>query len=194
MFTVENVCDVGEGMTLFEDFALEDWALLQLRMDLALTMLIWKKDVADSDRPGIPMGDFEFYFNKFFKKTIQAAAYGKQSFKEITEMVKDTVTIDEDKNVVLSALPEDAEPTIELLLKHTEHQREARQRRLDAGDDSATLKFTHAVLHGGNAKQQGNNWQKNQGGNSNANWQKNNQGGPVFGKGKGGKGAWGKAR
>merc|ERR1711964_900781 len=46
VLAVENVCDVGEGRALFEKFAFEDWALAQIRYELLLMALVFKKDVA----------------------------------------------------------------------------------------------------------------------------------------------------
>lgn len=149
---MEDVCNVGGGRTLFEKFGPEDWALLQLRCELVLLTMVFKKDVADSDRPGIPIDHVGFYYNRFFNKPLTVGLYNKVALKDLVEMVKETVCIDVDANLLRLALPEDTDPTLELLLRHTEAQRECRQRRLDAGDDTATLQFQPPVLQPGGVR------------------------------------------
>lgn len=51
-------------------------------------------------------------------------------------------------------MPEDPEPTLELLLKHTEANRGIRQRRCAAGDDSAKLEFAKEVCQLGGVRTQ----------------------------------------
>lgn len=95
-FFVENVCDVGEGLTLFEDFEGEDWALLALRSELLLLTQIFKKDVADADRAGIPIDHVAYYYNKFFQKPLLPKQYNKDTVPDVVSMVKDTVCVDEE--------------------------------------------------------------------------------------------------
>merc|ERR1712217_429095 len=63
------------------------------------------------------------------------------STKELCDLVKDTVTIDEDKKVLMSTLSEETEG-FDILVKLTEENRRERQRRIDAGDETAKIKFS----------------------------------------------------
>merc|ERR1711912_77034 len=59
-------------------------------------------------------------------------------------MGKDTMTVD-DKNMVVCLKDEDLEKP-EIFLKLTEEKRRERQRRIDAGDETARLKFTPPLV------------------------------------------------
>merc|ERR1712217_244953 len=60
---------------------------------------------------------------------------------ELCDLVKDAVTIDEDKKVLVSTLSEETEE-FDILVKLTEENRRERQRRVDAGDETAKIKFS----------------------------------------------------
>merc|ERR1712048_336160 len=143
IFSIENVCDVGNGEPLFLDFESHDWALMTLRWELHLLATAFKKDVADPDREKIPEQHFSFYFNKYFKKNLNTKNFGKESVKDlVASLVKDTVTFDGEPCMFGSNLTEDAAP--DMFVKLTEEKRRERQRRIDAGDETARLKFNPA--------------------------------------------------
>merc|ERR1712151_501819 len=141
IYSIDNVCDVGNGEPLFLDFEAHDWALMTLRWELHLVAVAFKKDVGDPDREKIPEQHFSFYFSKYFKKSIQPKNFGKDSIKEVVAAyVKDTVTFDGEPCMFASNLTEDAAP--DMFVKLTEEKRRERQRRIDAGDETARLKFS----------------------------------------------------
>merc|ERR1712048_1028282 len=89
----------------------------------------------------IPEQHMAFYFQKYFKKPINPKMFGKDSVKDlITGFVKETVTIEGEPAMFSSNLTEEAQP--EMFVKLTEEKRRERQRRIDAGDETARLKFT----------------------------------------------------
>jgi len=100
------------------------------------------KDVDDAARP-IHESNLGFYHQKYFGKKVQATAYGKKDEKEVLAMVKDTIEITDE--VVKSLLDADLDSP-DTFVKFAEESRRERQRRIDAGDDTAKLKFQPAVL------------------------------------------------
>merc|ERR1712151_282539 len=143
IFSVDNICDVGNGDPLFLDFETQDWALMTLGWELHLLVTAFKKDVGDADREKVPEQHVEFYFQKYFKKAIQPKTFGKDTIKElVAAYVKDAVCFDGEPCMLGSKLSEDTAP--ELLIKLTEEQRRERQRRLSAGDETARLNFKPA--------------------------------------------------
>merc|ERR1712151_91410 len=143
LFSIEDVCNVGNGEPLFLDFEAHDWALMTLRWELHLLATAFKKDVNDEDREKIPEQYLQFYFQKYFKKNINPKSFGKDDIKDlVTAFVKDTVTLEGEPLFFSSNLTEDAQP--DMFVKLTEEKRRERQRRIDAGDETARLSFTPA--------------------------------------------------
>merc|ERR1712048_736608 len=143
IFAIENVCNVGNGDPLFLDFEAHDWTLMSLRWELHLLAVAFKKDVGDPDREKIPEQHFAYYMNKYFKKSVNAKQFGKDNIKDVvTAYVKDTVAFEGEPSMFGSNLTEDAAP--DMFVKLTEEKRRERQRRIDAGDETARLKFNPA--------------------------------------------------
>jgi len=141
IFAVENLDDMKDGEPLYAKFAHEDWALLQLRFELYFLQLGFRKDVDDDDRPGVHDQHLAFYYTKYFRKSLNIKHFNVATNKELCELVKDTVTLDKEKKVLMSALSEDTE-AFDIFVKHTEENRRERQRRIDAGDETARIKFS----------------------------------------------------
>jgi len=106
---------------------------------------------------GIHEQHLAFYYNKYLKKQFNVKYYGKDSNKELLELMKDTVAINESTSVIEAQLSEDIE-TFDIFIKMTEHSRREREKLLAAGDESARLKFSqpqeqprqrHGWDHGG---------------------------------------------
>merc|ERR1712060_829744 len=78
--------------------------------------------------------------NKYFKKSVNTKQFGKDNIKDVvTAYVKDTVTFEGEPSMFGSNLTEDAAP--DMFVKLTEEKRRERQRRIDAGDETARLKL-----------------------------------------------------
>jgi len=149
IFTVEDVTDVGNGEPLFKEFSFEDWVLVQLRCELYLLVKAFLKDVDDVERTGVALKHLEFYYNKYFGRNLVSKAFGYESLSELLAPLKDTVVIKsgsdgEDRDTVELAL-EDVE-TLDAFVKFSEGQRRERQRRIDAGDETAKLKFANDCM------------------------------------------------
>jgi len=141
---VADVNDTGKGEPLYKDFTFEDWALLQLRYELHLLQIAFKKDVADPERAGVHDTHMAFYYTKYFKKTLSPKAFAVSDNTELTTLVKDAIGWGADEKVLTTTLEEDAEPSA--CLKMSEDNRRERQRRIDAGDETARLKFMPAAI------------------------------------------------
>lgn len=140
---VSDVCDIGNGEPLFKDFGFTDWALLQLRYELFLLQAAFKRDVDDADRPGIHEDHFIFYYSKYFQKQLNTTSWGVESNAELVTLVADTVEFN-DAKILVTSLEEDID--LEMLVKFTETQRRQRQRRIDAGDETARLTITPQAM------------------------------------------------
>eukprot|EP00930_Biecheleria_cincta_P069928 TRINITY_DN575_c0_g3_i1.p1 TRINITY_DN575_c0_g3~~TRINITY_DN575_c0_g3_i1.p1 ORF type:complete len:877 (-),score=289.78 TRINITY_DN575_c0_g3_i1:28-2658(-) len=138
VFTVEDVMDCGNGEPLFANFAYEDWTLLSLRYELHLLLHFFKKDLNDPDRPSFGEKHFGYYYNKYFKKNWNLQLFAVKKLEEVLDIVKDTATVGDGGFLK----PEQAEETaVEQFAKLTEEHRRERERRVDAGDETAKLKF-----------------------------------------------------
>jgi len=136
---VKDVADIGSGEPLFANFAFEDWALLSARAEFHFLLHAFKKDLNDLDRPSFTEKDVAFYFNKYFKKAFNLKNFGTDRFERFVQLVKDTLAVNGKSALLEAVLPEDT-PASAFVKLAEEHRRE-RQRRLDAGDESAELKF-----------------------------------------------------
>lgn len=146
IFAFEDVRDVGDGTPLFENFTFEDWALTQLRAELYLLLRGFQVDCDDNER-AIHEDHLAFYYNRYFRKQLAHAPFGVPSLKEVLRMVKNTVTVDADTHAVSSAVNELDSP--DFFVKLSEECRRERHRRIDAGDETARIKFTPAAMQGG---------------------------------------------
>lgn len=137
---IEDICDIGEGVPLFLGFENEDWALVFARWELHLLATAFKKDVDDPDRTAIPEQHVSFYYNKYFKKHLSLKTFGKDSLSEVVALIKESVSLEGEPAMLSSNLSEDV--SVEHVMKLTEENRRERQRRIDAGDETARLIFT----------------------------------------------------
>merc|ERR1712139_408346 len=103
-------------------------------------MLVWsfKKDTDDPDRVGIPLDHLGFYYNKYFQKSINCKAFGVAETKELLAFIHDAVVIKD--SLLVSQLTDDIDH-LDIFVKLTEEQRRERSRRIEAGDETARLKF-----------------------------------------------------
>jgi len=153
IFSVEDITDIGNGEPLFDKFTFEDWALLSLRFELYLLAAAYKKDVNDPGRIGIHEANVQFYYSRYFQKQLNPKYYGVDNVIDLTKLVNDCVCFDTTNNVLLVVLPEGTDE-IDIFVKMTEESRRERQRRIDAGDETARLKFSSLLQHQQTQQQQ----------------------------------------
>jgi len=140
---VEDICDLGNGQPLFSSFGFEDWLLLSTRYELHLLMYSFKKDLDDADRPSFTEKDLPFYYHKYFKKVFNYKTFNCDCLAKLVDLISDTVQIAEKSAFLQPQLPEETD--FALFVKFVEEGRRDRQRRLDAGDESAELKFNRTA-------------------------------------------------
>merc|ERR1712151_1286386 len=114
--------------------------LLSLRYELFLLVQAYRKDVDDEERIGIHETNLAYYFNKYYHKNLNPKDYGKEANQGLVDFVKDAVTLDKETNVLKSDM-EPEQDSLDIFVKLTEESRRERQRRVDAGDETARLKF-----------------------------------------------------
>mmetsp|Transcript_2096 Transcript_2096/g.4308 ORF Transcript_2096/g.4308 Transcript_2096/m.4308 type:complete len:534 (+) Transcript_2096:892-2493(+) len=140
---VEDVSDVGSGEPLFSSFEYEDWVLLEMRYNLHLLMLSYEQDLNDPERPTFHESHAAFYYTKYFKKSLDLKSFKMEKLSQLLEVMTDTAIIQEDgmlKNVLPASTP------ISQFVKLCEEHRRERQRRVDAGDETAMLKFARVAV------------------------------------------------
>lgn len=135
---VEDIENIGDGTPLYVDFQYEDWTLLAARYELHLLLHAFKKDLNDPDRPTFKEAHLAYYYNKYYNKRFIIENFGVEGFGEFAELVKEVLAVTE-KGFIEAQLPEDE--AIANFVKQTEEHRRDRQRRVDAGDETALLKF-----------------------------------------------------
>jgi len=139
VFAVEDVMDLGTGEPLFGNFKFEDWVLLTARYELHLLMHSFKKDLNDPDRTKIPEKDLGFYYNRYFKKSWSLKNFNVEKLSDLADLVKEVLKFPEGASCLECVSEEDTPPAT--FLKMAEEHRRERQRRVDAGDETADLKF-----------------------------------------------------
>lgn len=139
--SVEDITDLGDGQPLFSKFSFEDWTLVSTSYELHLLLHAFKKDLDDADRTSFAEQHLSFYYNVYFKKPFNFKTFGVEKLKDLLEHVKEAVSVGD--NGMLQALQSDETPAA-LFVKHIEEYRRERERRLDAGDETALLKFSRA--------------------------------------------------
>jgi len=139
VFGVEDVMDVGNGQPLFSEFVYEDWTLLSTRYEIFLLLHAFKKDLNDPDRPSFNESHLSYYYNKYFKKSFSYQTLSVSGIQAFVKLIKEVLTVDESLTLV-GKLPEDT--PLKNFVQTAEDHRRDRQRRVDAGDETALLKFT----------------------------------------------------
>merc|ERR1719215_474920 len=103
VFGFDDVDDVGTGEPLFSRFTADDWALLNIRVELHLLAHSFTKDAGDDDRIGMHVNHLGFYYNKYFKKPMAVKSNDIEDIKDFLYRVRDTVRL-YPKNQVLEPL------------------------------------------------------------------------------------------
>jgi len=166
VFSVEDVMDIGNGEPLFAKYAYEDWALLTLRFELHLLIHAFRHDLGDPERATFHESHLPFYYNKYYKMAFKVKNFGVEKIEDLVDMVKDTAEIS-GKNCLEAQLSDDT--PMDNFVKLTEDHRRDRMRRLDAGDETAALKFTRPAPstpapQKSSGGQQSSSWQSSRGG------------------------------
>lgn len=142
VMTVENIDDCnGKGTPIYGKFEFEDWTLLTIRWELWCLVKAFAKDINDADIPGVTEAHLAFYYQKYYKKPFTLKNFSVTELSELVALLKDALSVNAGK-VLETSLDEDT-PS-ETFVKLTEENRRERERRVDAGDETAKLKFPRA--------------------------------------------------
>uniref|UniRef100_A0A7S1RDC4 B30.2/SPRY domain-containing protein n=1 Tax=Alexandrium catenella TaxID=2925 RepID=A0A7S1RDC4_ALECA len=140
VFGINDILNIGANTPLFKDFQFEDWTMMSLRFELHLLAHAFRHDVEDTERAGIHLDHLAFYYNKYYKKALSTKYYGLETFKELVDLVTDSVYVTK-KQVIESQLDAEME-CLQIFAKLTEEARRYRQLRLALGEESARLKLS----------------------------------------------------
>lgn len=139
---VADVKDLGNGEPLFSKFEFEDWSLLSLRFELHLLLHSFRRDAGNLERTSFIESHLLFYYNRYFTKNLMLHNFAVDCTSKLFEFFEDALALDEtgqSYKVPRALLPEDT--AFDKFMKFAEEQRRDRQRRVDAGDETACLKF-----------------------------------------------------
>jgi len=143
--TVLDVHSAGEqGQPLYAHFKYEDWIILSWRYELHLLVHAFLTDAADADRQGIPEDHVAHYYSLYFGQQFEPTLkLGVEGIPEILKLLKEPrlelVEQVPGRRILLSRV--DREAPSEDFVSGTEKYRRDRQRRVEAGDESASLSF-----------------------------------------------------
>ena len=126
----------------FCSFAYEDWALLNIRLELHLLMVAFRQGSDNTAESCIPIKLLPTLYKKGFNKQFILANYGVSEFSDFVDIINDTVIIRGGK--LQPKLGPDSEPG--LFVQLTETHRRVRTRRFDAGDESVLLKLRAGLV------------------------------------------------
>merc|ERR1719221_686410 len=119
-----------------------------LRYEIFLLLRGFEKDSGDPERV-LHEDHLNFYYQKYFQKQMNPKAFGVADVKELLAFIQDTA-VWSDERVLTTPLSEDT--SLDMFVKLTEEGRRARQRRIDAGDETARLKFERSAMQQGSSR------------------------------------------
>eukprot|EP00927_Polykrikos_kofoidii_P041707 TRINITY_DN3554_c0_g3_i1.p1 TRINITY_DN3554_c0_g3~~TRINITY_DN3554_c0_g3_i1.p1 ORF type:complete len:1017 (+),score=238.02 TRINITY_DN3554_c0_g3_i1:76-3126(+) len=140
VYEVEDINNIGNGRPLYAHFTYEDWMLLSLRFELHLLVHAFRRDVDDPDRPSFHQSHLNFYFNKYYQRAFSIESFGCTTLEELVALIKETIVIDKTSSFVNSLCASDMPH--EKFVRVVEEHRRDRQRCIDAGDETARLRFS----------------------------------------------------
>lgn len=141
VWTCDDLVDVGEGMPLFAKFESEDWTLAGLRYEFHILLHAFTKDVPEDSRPGIHKDLLAHYYSLYARRQLIPEQCGCETEDALLEMMADVMCVGDDGILIAD---QEEESTNATFVKLTEEARRDRARRIEAGDESARLKFVQA--------------------------------------------------
>eukprot|EP00928_Gymnodinium_smaydae_P018837 TRINITY_DN1717_c0_g1_i1.p1 TRINITY_DN1717_c0_g1~~TRINITY_DN1717_c0_g1_i1.p1 ORF type:complete len:883 (+),score=208.59 TRINITY_DN1717_c0_g1_i1:47-2650(+) len=135
---VEDLNDIGHGQPLFAHFVYEDWALLSVRFELHLLVHAFRKALEDPDRASFPESHLEYYYSKLFHKSFSVKAFACETFADLVKMINESIDVKDDGYL---HTPLEESTSHSMFVQLTEQHRRDRENHVNAGDESARLKF-----------------------------------------------------
>lgn len=115
---------------------------MTLRFELHALTHAYRLDLDDKERYSFHEANMEFYYNKYFKKTLNLKQYGVSTVLELLRLVEDTVEAGPKNFVLVTHLSDDT--PMANFVRLAEDGRRERLQAIDAGDESLVLKFIRA--------------------------------------------------
>merc|ERR1712136_512590 len=138
-----SVHDADEkGTPLYANFKYEDWLILSWRIELHLLATGFLNDVDDPDRLGIPEDHVAHYYELYHELKMTMKKLNCDSLPQIVKLLKEPTELicgPGDRKFLRSTL--DKETDFDVFVRGVESYRRDRLRRIEAGDESAQLKF-----------------------------------------------------
>ena len=125
-----DVAGKGSAEIFFSKFCYEDWALLNIRVELHLLT---------HARPTVALSQLPFYYNEAFKKPFTLSQYGFNELRDLAALIHDTVAFVDVRQVLVPQLG--VHTDFGHFARLTDAQGRDRRRRIDDGDHTAILKF-----------------------------------------------------
>lgn len=142
----------GKGTPIYGNFKYEDWVVLSWRFEMHLLCHAFPMDAADPDRQGLPEEHLKHYWELYFHHHFEPRKLGVTNLQGILNVLKEPLTLKETKGgprIVQSTLDKDT--PIEAFVVAVEAYRRDRERRIEAGDESAALKIPRIAKAGPSA-------------------------------------------
>jgi len=152
VFSVRDVCDIGNGEPLFANFTWEDWMLLSLRLEVHLLIHAYKHDMNDPERTSFAEAHLVFYYDKYFRKQLNLKYFGVSTELELLAIINDTVEVMPKSSILEPQLSDDT-PMDNFVRLAEDHRRE-RLRCIDAGDETAALNLQKPMQRSDQTSQQ----------------------------------------
>jgi len=142
--TIDDIHNIdSKGTPIYANFKFEDWLLLQWRLDLHFLAHAFAMDVGDADRPGIPEEQLAHYYQIYTKVKCDPSKLACDNLQKVLRLLKLPGLELADKGgkskILCSGLDKDT--SLKDFIIGVESYRRDRNRRIDAGDESAQLRF-----------------------------------------------------
>lgn len=108
--------------------------------ELHLLVHAFRKDLDDPDRPSFPAQHLQHYYSKYFSRSFSPSVFSFDKMADFLEIIRMVITENEETTLIVTELAEDTPP--ETFMKLAEDHRRDRSRRVDAGYETAMLKYT----------------------------------------------------
>lgn len=142
--TIDDIHNIDSKSTpIYANFKYEDWLLLQWRLEMHFLAHAFALDVEDSDRPGIPEEQLAHYYSIYYKVKCDPGKLACDNLQKVFKLLKLPgleLTDKGGKSKILCS-GADKDTSLKDFIIGVESYRRDRNRRIDAGDESAQLRF-----------------------------------------------------
>ncbi len=136
----------GMNSPIYARFKYEDWILLAWRIELHLLVTAFIRDM-EADCKGMPEAHVAHYYEIYFKKCMNVGLLGADSLDRALQILRGPLVLQVSQDGALSEMRSKiaADTGLDDFVLAVEMDRRDRMRRVDAGDESALLRFPRAL-------------------------------------------------